>query len=136
MRFLVTCWPFTGHVLPQIAVATALRERGHEVAFYTGRSAASLTEAEGFPTHLMQAVDEDEAYRCVRELETGNERGRVAPGLIRRIFRDWLVETIPGQLIDLEAVLVGWRPDVLVTDLSLWAPIVVLQETTGIPVAL
>jgi MGT family glycosyltransferase len=136
MRFLVTCWPFAGHVFPQLAVAVALRERGHEVAFYTGASAAPVVEAEGFPVHRLSAVDEDAVLRCVRLLETGTSRGRMKPGLVRRTFRDWLVETIPGQLQDLEAVVSGWRPDVLVTDLSMWAPILVLQETTGLPVAL
>ena len=136
MRFLVTCWPFTGHVHPQLAVATALRDRGHEVAFYTGASAAATVEAEGFPVHRLSAVDEDEVFDCVRLLETGTRGGRMSPGLVRRIFRRWLVETIPGQLRDLQPVLAGWRPDVLVTDLSMWAPILVLHETTGIPVAL
>jgi len=136
MRFLVTCWPFTGHVLPQMAVAKALRERGHEVAFYTGRSSASLIEADGFEVHPLTAVDEDEVYRCVRLLETGSRRGHMSPALTRRTFRDWLVETVPAQVHDLETVLDRWQPDTIVTDLSMWAPIVVLPETTGLPVAL
>jgi MGT family glycosyltransferase len=136
MRFLVTCWPFVGHVFPQLAVAVALRERGHEVAFYTGASVAPVVEAEGFAVHLLGAVDEDAVLRCVRLLETGTAGGRMSPGLVRRTFREWLVETIPAQLRDLETVVAGWRPDVLVTDLSMWAPILVLEETTGIPVAL
>jgi MGT family glycosyltransferase len=136
MRFLVTCWPFTGHVFPQMALAVALRARGHEVAFYTGASAVRIVEAEGFPVHPLCAVDEDAVFRCVRLLETGTSGGRMKPGLVRRTFREWLVETIPAQLRDLEAVVTGWRPDVIVTDLSMWAPIVVLQEATGIPVAL
>ena len=32
-RFLFTCWPFVGHVFPQMAIATALRRHGHEVLF-------------------------------------------------------------------------------------------------------
>ena len=43
---------------------------------------------------------------------------------------------MPDQLADLEPLLEAWRPDVIVCDLSLWAPVMVLWEKTGIPVAL
>lgn len=52
------------------------------------------------------------------------------------ILRDWLVGTIPAQLEDLRPLIGRWRPDAIVTDLSLWAPIVVLWETEQVPVAL
>lgn len=136
MRFLITCWPFPGHLHPQMAVAKALLERGHDVAFYTGRSAADVVEGQGFPLFPMRLVDEDRAYRCVRALETGARGSRVSPRLLRRTFRQWLVDTIPDQVSDLQAVMSLWSPDVLVTDLSLWAPIVVLWEATPVPVAL
>jgi MGT family glycosyltransferase len=39
-------------------------------------------------------------------------------------------------MADLEPLIAKWRPDVLVTDLSLWAPIVILWEKAHLPVAL
>jgi MGT family glycosyltransferase len=127
-RFLVTLWPFTGHLLPQMAIAGALRERGHEVAFFSGEAVREQLESEGFELFAFERVDQDRAFRNMRAIEAG--------GRIRPVLRDWLVETIPDQLTDLRSVLERWRPDVIATDLSLWGPIVVLHEAEPIPVAL
>jgi MGT family glycosyltransferase len=50
-------------------------------------------------------------------------------------MRRWLLDTIPDQVKDLEAVLASWRPDVIGADLALWAPMLVLSETHDVPVA-
>jgi MGT family glycosyltransferase len=135
-RFLITCWPFTGHVHNQMGIAHALRDRGGEVAFYTGESARHTIEREGFAVFAFRRVDEERAHRNIRVLETRDRRSRPSPALLRRTFRDWLVETIPDQVADLEPLVGKWPPDVLVCDLSMWAPIVILWEKARIPVAL
>ena len=127
-RFLFTLWPFTGHLLPQMAIAGALRERGHEVAFFSGEAVRETIESEGFELFAFERLDQEQAFRSMRAIEAG--------GRIRPVLRDWLVETIPDQLTDLGRVLESWRPDVIATDLSLWGPIVVLHEAEPIPVAL
>jgi MGT family glycosyltransferase len=127
-RFLITLWPFTGHLLPQMAIAGALRERGHEVAFLSGEAVRDKVEGEGFELFAFEHVDQERAFRSMRAIEAG--------GRIRPVLRDWLVETIPDQLTDLRRVLERRRPDVIATDLSLWGPIVVLHEAEPIPVAL
>ena len=127
-RFLFTLWPFTGHLLPQVAIAGALRERGHEVAFFSGEAVRETIESEGFELFAFERLDQERAFRSMRAIEAG--------GRIRPVLRDWLVETIPDQLTDLRRVLESWRPDVIATDLSLWGPIVVLHEAEPIPVAL
>jgi MGT family glycosyltransferase len=135
-RFLFTCWPFAGHVLPQVSIATALRDRGHDVAFYTGASARPTIASGGFPIFPFTRLDEHRAQRNVAMLEHRDQRARPSPLLLRRTFRDWLVETIPDQVADLEPLLDLWQPDVVVTDLAFWAPIVILWEKIPIPVAL
>jgi MGT family glycosyltransferase len=135
-RFLITLWPFTGHLLPQMAIAMALRERGHEVAFYSGQAVRATVEGEGFELFPFQRVDEERAFRNMRAVDSGDRRSRPGGGRLLPILRDWLVETIPDQVADLRAVLARWRPDVIATDLSLWGPIVVLWEAERIPVAL
>jgi MGT family glycosyltransferase len=127
-RFLFTLWPFTGHLLPQMAIAEALRERGHEVAFFSGEAVRDTLEGEGFALFPFERLDQERAFRSMRKIEAG---GRVRP-----VLRDWLVETIPDQLSDLRPVLEQWRPDVIATDLSLWGPIVVLHDAGPTPVAL
>ena len=134
-RVLFTLWPFTGHLLPQMSIAVALRERGHDVAFYSGEAVRSTVEREGFEFFGFERLDEERAFRNMRAIETTGAHGRRGRGLLR-IFRDWLVETIPDQLADLDPVLGRWRPDVIATDLSLWGPIVVLHESQPVPVAL
>jgi MGT family glycosyltransferase len=135
-RFLFTLWPFTGHLLPQMSIALALRERGHQVAFYSGEAARSTVEGEGFEFFGFERVDQEHAFQNMRAIETTDKQARLRGRGLLRIFRDWLVETIPDQLADLHGVLGRWRPDAIATDLSLWGPIVVLHESQPVPVAL
>ena len=121
-RFLITCWPFTGHLLPQMAIAIALRERGNEVAFYSGDAVRATVEGEGFEFFPFEHLDQERGFRAMRAVDTGDRRSRPGGGRLLPILRDWLVETIPAQVADLRVVLERWRPDAIATDLSLWAP--------------
>ena len=75
-RYLLCCWPFPGHVNPNVAVARALRERGHDVAFYTGEEARATIEGQGFEVHGFERVAA--AWEPVRELErrAAGQRGK------------------------------------------------------------
>ncbi len=137
-RFLFTVWPFAGHVHPAIGIAQALRARGHEAAFYTGAAAGSLMESEGlrcFPftklpeQRVSELVSSEFPYRASMWLEL-----RYAKRLQARL-REWLLDTIPQQVADIEAVLAAWGPDVLVCDSAFWSPILVFREKQRIPVA-
>ena len=136
MRVLITCWPFTGHVHGQLALASRLPERGHEVAVYTGRSAGPLVAAAGHRHFPMEAVDEAAAAACVETLEMPRQSGRNNVRLLRDAYRAWLVETMPGQITDLTRIIDEWRPDVIACDMSMYGPLLVLSETTDIPVVL
>jgi len=137
-RFLLTVWPFAGHLHPSIAVARAVRARGHEVAFYTGPTARSLVTGEGFGFFPFERVNEE------RVTAIASSEFPYTPSLWQRIrtarlqaakFREWLVDTIPAQVDDLGGIVSEWRPDAIVSDLSLWGPILVVKETRQIPVA-
>jgi MGT family glycosyltransferase len=136
MRALVTCWPFTGHVHGQLSVATALRERGHEVTFYTGRSARRTIESAGFVVHGMSAVDEQAVSDSVDGLERPRQSGRNDLRALREAFRIWLVDSIPGQVSDLHGLVEELTPDVIVCDMSMWGPQLILSGTTSIPVVI
>jgi MGT family glycosyltransferase len=135
---LFTVWPFAGHVHPSVAVAHALRDRGHDVGFYTGTAAQAVVEGEGFAFFAFRKVDEERTTALASSEFPYSpslwHRVRSAPKLQAK-FREWLLETIPHQVDDLEGVLSHWNPDVLVCDLAFWGPILVLGETRGIPVA-
>ena len=132
-RVLLALWPLTGHLHPNLALAAALRRAGHEVAFYSGEAARPLLTEAGFPLFAFRAVDP-----AVVDLAVGAEgilstRGR--PWRRRARWRAWVLATVPDQVKDLESVAAQWRPDVIVTDPTLWAPFLVLRERLGIPVA-
>ncbi len=133
-RVLFACWPFEGHVFPQLSIALAMRDRGHEVAFYTGPELRDTVEAQDVPVFGFASVRA--AWRDVRERERAVSSRRRSLRVEHGAFRRWLVETIPGQVADLRAIIDDWAPDVIVTDASMWGPSLIVGETAPIPVAL
>ena len=98
VRVLFCCWPFEGHVFPQLSIALAARERGAEVAFFTDRELGATVESEGvrlFPFRRVQA-----AWHRVREHEREVGGRRQSLRVVQQAFREWLVETIPDQVAD------------------------------------
>lgn len=128
-RLLFTVWPYPTHLHPFIALAREARSRGHDVAFYTGGGALSTLAREGFRCFPFREVDWGRVARTVNDLIAGRKR----PSAMRRLWPRFLVETVPAQLRDLEAVIAVWPPDTLVCDIAMWAPILILRER--IPVA-
>jgi MGT family glycosyltransferase len=134
-RFLITCWPFPGHLYPQVSIAKALQARGHSVAFYTDSSMQSLLEAEGFEVFPFRQVSRH-SWERIEASEAQARAGEQRLRLGLRAFREWLVETIPGQVDDLQPIIHGWQPDAFATDLVMWGPSLVLWEAHEIPVAI
>jgi MGT family glycosyltransferase len=137
-KFLFTVWPFVGHVHPSIGIAHALQASGHEVGFYTGAAVRSTIESEGFRFFPFAKVDEERVTLLVSTefsycASTWQQVRRARR--LQAKFREWLVDTIPQQVEDIEAILASWRPDVIICDSAFWSPILVLHETQRIPVA-
>lgn len=133
-RFLLAAWPFAGHLYPQIAIAHALRDKGHECAFYTGKHASRVLKDEGFVHFPFDHVPEDRIYDLLLADEQGRWKWQVLRSL-RGTLREWLVDSVPQQLADLAPVLRSWNPDVIGTDPTFWAPLLVLHEKYRLPVA-
>lgn len=142
-RFLLACYPIAGHLHPHLAVAHALKTQGHEVAFYTGAAAQSQVEREGFVFFPFHPEMDARLTRIWQPAEGGSlaedlpimKRAIFQIGAIRATLAEWFLGTVPQQIDDLRALLARWQPDVLVSDISLWGPILVLSETAAIPVA-
>jgi MGT family glycosyltransferase len=135
-RLLFTAWPFPGHLLPMLSIGIALRERGHEVAFYSGETARETIEQAGFELFGFERVSEEHVAQTLRAVDGAGRRGRPEGARMLGLLREWLVETIPDQVADLRGVLARWQPDSIFTDMSLWGPMLVLWEAEQIPVAL
>ncbi len=133
-RFLFTTWPFPGHVLPHLTIAQALREQGHECAFYTGSKGAGPLEREGVPYFPFRKVDEDALWKLLFEEQSGFIHWRQGTNFAT-FMRRWLLDTIPDQVEDLMPILRQWKPDALVCDPTVWGPVLILYEKTGIPLA-
>jgi MGT family glycosyltransferase len=133
-RVLFACWPFEGHLFPQLSVAAELRERDAAVALYSGESARAAVEAEGHELFPLRRTEG--AWQRVHERERDEGGRKPSMRLQRAAFREWLVESIPGQVADLTEVRERFRPDVIVADASMWGPALVMREAQGIEVAL
>lgn len=133
-KFLLTAWPFTGHLYHQISIARALGDRGHECVFYTGKRAVPLLEEQAFRYFLFRHVDEELVWNSMFSLQDG---ARHWTGFRRftSVLRKWLLDPVAGQVQDLEELLGQWRPDVIACDPTLWGPILVSGEKHHIPVA-
>lgn len=134
-RFLITSWPFPGHLYPQISIALALRDRGHECAFYTGQKPAPVLAGEGFRHFPYQALDEEKVNDTLFSPQRASSHPTGAFGFAR-LLREWMLDTIPLQVQDIERIAAEWKPDVIVSDPCMWGPILVIREKLGIPVAI
>lgn len=132
-KFLIGVWPFQGHFFPLIAIAQALRGRGHEVAFYTGTEARPVVEREGFRCFPFQQVDEQHLDTMMFTRSTYASLKQ--PFRFKTLLRDWLLGTLPQQIEDLTAIIAAWQPDIIVSETSMWGPILILHETHALPVA-
>jgi UDP-N-acetylglucosamine--N-acetylmuramyl-(pentapeptide) pyrophosphoryl-undecaprenol N-acetylglucosamine transferase len=80
-----------GHVVPALAVAEALRERGAEVEFIGGeRAEAELVPAAGYPFHRLrvEGIDRANPLRAARALLLAGGATSRARRLLRRIGAD------------------------------------------------
>jgi UDP:flavonoid glycosyltransferase YjiC (YdhE family) len=132
MRVLFSTTPLDGHFRPLLPLATALRARGHEIAFATAASWHGHVEAEGFAA-LAAGVDHG-AARAVRLDRERPAVDRVMP-LDRRlyVFSYLFAEGhAPAKLAGLLGAARTWRPDAIVYESAdLAAPIV--AAALGLP---
>ncbi len=130
-RFLLAVWSLESHVNPNLAVASALRTAGHEVAFYAGPQAALAIAAQGFPIFPFEALREDlAAVHFAALLEDQGSARKLS-----QHFAEILVAQITPQVDDLNRIIRDWKPDVLVTDMAMVAPFAILHELAKVPVA-
>jgi MGT family glycosyltransferase len=127
LRILITAWSFPGHINPTVALARALAERGHEVAFCTGERARATIERQGFAFYPFLYLDEEKVYATVFSPISRSMLTRAA------VLREWMIETLPDQVRDQEFVLADWKPDLVISDVTMWGTPLVLHELTGVP---
>jgi UDP-N-acetylglucosamine--N-acetylmuramyl-(pentapeptide) pyrophosphoryl-undecaprenol N-acetylglucosamine transferase len=90
-RIVIAAGGTAGHVVPALAVADALSERGAQVEFVGGeRAEADLVPAAGYPLHRLRVagIDRGNALRAARALLLAGRATAHARGLLRRLGAD------------------------------------------------
>ncbi|GAA1967892.1 glycosyltransferase [Microbacterium deminutum] len=98
-RFLLSAMPFTGHINPIRAMATALVARGHDVRVYSGdafRAAVESTGARLVPWHHAPDFDETDLAATFPRL-----RGRKGLSQLLINVEDVFINTSAAQVQDL-----------------------------------
>jgi len=131
-RFLLASWGMESHLDTFLAVGKELRQQGHEVAIYTDSSHRSDVESIGARLIPFQDLNQEAATGIINKVVANRRR----PWKLWSWWRQFLIGTIPAQLNDLRRAIHTYAPDVIVSDMALWGPMVVLKETTSIPVAI
>src|SRR5215216_504720 len=129
-RFLICTMPIPGHVNPGLPIVRALIERGHEVAWYSGRQFRAAIEATGARYQPMQATADTDLEDYFPNLPKPTGLGARSWG-IKRAF----IDPIPGQVADLRRILAEFPADVLVSD-QVFAGAEALYELGGPPWAM
>ncbi len=115
MKFLFTVQPMFGHFHAMVPLARAALERGHEVAFATGKRFGPVVQRAGF-RHFACGFDFDGSRELLSALpEWEAIRALVPPGPIQQ-FYGFILGLGPRMADDLIELVKTWPPDVIIRD--------------------
>jgi len=131
-RFLIATMPVPGHVAPFVPLVRELLRRGHEVVWYGSRYFQNSIEATGARFMPMRSGVDFGDSQYDRHFP---QRTRYS-GLRQVVFdfEKLFVDSIPGMLQDLNAILADYPADVLIGDPAV-AATRILSETKGFAAA-
>ncbi len=116
MRFLFTLTPMLGHYHALVPLALALKDRGHEVGFATGRSFGSFIRRAGFQ-HFACGLDFDgskDIFEALPEWETIRAQAPAEPGM-QQLY-GFIQGLAPRMADDLIRLVEAWKPAVVIRD--------------------
>ena len=113
-RYLITCTPAHGHVVPLLQIARHLLSRGHDVSFLTSSRYAERVQAAGarfLPLPVDAEVDLDDADGAFPE-----RRGLTGPAALRFDMSNLFVRPGAAQLAAVRAELDARPVDAVLTE--------------------
>ncbi|MFE4372823.1 glycosyltransferase [Streptomyces sp. NPDC056835] len=113
MRILFSSTPVHGHLLPQLPLARAFRERGDTVAFLTAGALIPLLAREGFDV-LPAGPAADELLAEAAHRTGTDPTGTPTPEVAAEIFAGVRVDLTADEAL---AVARDWRPELIVAEL-------------------
>lgn len=143
LRILLACQAVPGHLNPYLALAAALRARGHFPAIYSGELARAAVEREGIPFFPFEESMDRLLSSIVLPKEGSSDASRMAVdgsalrniGKLNATMIDWLLATVPQQVKDLTAAAESFQAGMLVSDPTLLGPPLILRHRLKIPCA-
>jgi len=114
MKILFACVPADGHFNPLTGIAAHLRDRGHDVRWYTGPSLAGRVERLGIRFHPFRRAVEITGEN-IPELFPEHAKLR-GPALIRFDGEKIFLANVPAFLADIRDIDADWTFDVLFCD--------------------
>jgi MGT family glycosyltransferase len=124
-RVLFTTGPITGHALPAVPIVRQLVADGHEVMWYTGENFRRVVTAAGA------------AFTPIgKELELGNAAlrgvaGRRGMARLNKLVLNVFLKPVPAYVADLIPLFATFRPQVVVSDHTFRASLL-LAEKLGV----
>ena len=115
MRVLCTCVPGYGHLHPMVPLARALEAAGHEVAFATEARFCGRVRAAGFRAFPAGLGPGRVAERTLALPDVAGSGPEDAWRFGAQMFA---AVAAPAKLPDLLDVVHGWRPDLVVSDIT------------------
>jgi UDP:flavonoid glycosyltransferase YjiC (YdhE family) len=129
-RFLIATLPITGHVYPGIPIARALVAAGHDVLWYTGKKFRPKVEAVGARFAPMKDAYDFDDLKIDECFPDRTKHQALAQ--LKFDLRNVFIDSAPGQLSDLEAILKDFPADVMVNDTAFVA-VPLVSERHSIP---
>jgi MGT family glycosyltransferase len=124
MRCLIVVPPLTGHILPTVAVAAALAERGHDVAWAGNSNYLAGVLPSG---KQVFAVDEEFAGEPLAE-RLVRWRGLRAATAFRFFWEDFLIPLAESMVPGVRRAVETFAPDVVLADQQALAGALVARE--------
>lgn len=125
-RILIATLPIIGHIAPVLPLAAKLVERGHDVAWYTGKEFRDKVEATGARyLPMVHGHDNDSPYMLNMVEEREKFKG-VAQ--IKYDIKYGFVGAMPGHVQDVENILKTFSADVLLGDTAFSAGAIISKR--------
>ncbi len=111
MKLLFVSPPFAGHLNPQVPLAVAAREAGHDCTFFTGAAKAAALRAAGFRVLVPERI----APFAMEAIANWPRRATASPFEVARQLRANL-DVLTPLAAEIGEALARERPDVAVVD--------------------
>lgn len=115
LKILIAVIPAAGHLNPLLAMALALRDRGHEMLFVTGLSKRDLIASHGFGCATILQGTCDTMEQLNKPL--GKAQNNFTPRAIHKQVKN-ILRAVRAGVSECEVIAQEFKPDLVISDFS------------------